>query len=277
MPLNIAGSELIRLAELADPPYGMTPISLTDEVQPPIQCPTNPANEEVLMGLFIGQLPRSVTAQRVRNLIITLSNILKFPLRLYHVDIHQRSGSCAFATVNQSAAYTIVSLDKSFAIDADSLWLARNNDQKQMLASFLSQQTAVPRKPIVLELRATVSGPTASHFPIQGAPQQQFQMQVPFVAPIPQIPHLLPSLQPQAAWIVNMPPPASFAPSTRQEGSCVECQYQHSSVPSDCILSCCVCCAPVTIVAWICPSCLMTRCQSCHSRNSENPFFIPGH
>ena len=256
----------------------MTPMELTDTMQLTLQHPTNPQNEEVLMGLFIGQLPRSVTAARVRNLLITLSNVLKFPLRLYHVDIHQRSGSCAFATVNQSAAYIIVRLDKSFAIDATSLWLAENEHQRTMLSAYLAHQTAVPRKPIVLELRTTAGGP--------GAPSNMTMNASP----------LMPSFQPQQAGTANnsmfvvmpqgpQPPPApalmnyaqardtsaASAVMIQQGGCCTPaCRYEFSPVPPDCLLHCSCCKAQVVQGAWICPSCFFTKCRRCQ----ENPVVI---
>lgn len=265
----------INFDALALPPFNMTPRPLSDA--PVAQLYPAPQNTEVMMGLFIGQLPRSVTSARVRNLLITLSNIVPFLLRIYHVDIHHRSGSCAFATVNQSAALVIVRMDKCFALDANHLWLAENDLQRSMMCAFLSQQNAVPRKPIVLELRGVPNAPLpqttitpALYFPTQGTIVGSSNMLrvAPFSAQsTPNSSHSSAN-EMQTVFLTLPPLQIEVADLSKDVGAaaCVpSCQPQTSQVPEDCLLFCAECHQQVTTTASICAACLRTVCLSCAS------------
>lgn len=229
------------------PPFNMVPIPLSDE--PLAQTHVAGSNDEVLMGLFIGQLPRSLTVARIRNMLIALSNSLSFPLKIYHVDVHIRSGSCAFATVNHSAALIIAKLDKHFAIDSTHLWLARTETQRAHLSAFLFYHpSVVPKKPIVVELR----GPNQSS---QNLPERQAMFQLPTSQSVATNP------KPQVLYVVaSATPPLANLHLTCDLGTCV---YQLSEVPGDCMLRCASCGVQVNGTALICPTCLDTKCHSC--------------
>ena len=115
------------------------------------------SEEENQGGLFVGQLPSTITTLRLVRLIQTLANLTNCKVTFKRIILHRKNGVCAFVVMNPEAVPKLASLDEAVLLEDVSpyLWYADTATKKVMLSEFLSMRRDWPRKGIVLEVRQT--------------------------------------------------------------------------------------------------------------------------
>ena len=205
-------------AQLGLPPYSMRIIRVPREAPQQIfPFDAELSSDEVTGEVFLGQLSPLVTEERIRSLIVAISNeILQVPMFVGTAVLHRRGGVCAFVTVNSSAVPLLLGLRHSFVLEdfCDIAWFAETDQQRALLASYFAARATWPRKAIVFESRVAPSPPKLIKELIREAssvkPTMGIKINMPpglFMAPPGAFQsYLTPMQQPSVPTFISMPP-----------------------------------------------------------------------
>lgn len=274
---------LLSFPELANPPFSLKAIDVpTIPPKPSYDFNVERFGDELSGEVFIGQLSGCITEDRVKSLLIAISNELQMPIYIGQIVIHRRGGICAFAAINSNAVQRIAALRESLLLEdhVECAWFAETPEKRQLLASYLAKRAAWPKKAIVFEQRAstmsTLAPPRKSsaidslQLSLRNAPVYMAQL------PSPTATTYSPtgimdgrSLRRPSWFCTNVGPTQQQLPvilPVSNGGVCDQCHIllHQTPVPEDCMLYCSLCGTQlVSCYSWICPTCLKPYCAVC--------------